>query len=162
MPRFLNSVALSCYLRICIFTSPQSLLLLLVARVIASRLFRQAGALAAQALRAHRPNGVAVVHSMASGGGVLTDDDQATGLEREVMMAARKGQDPYNMLAPKAAAGTKEDPHLVPSINNKRIVGCICEEDSNVVIWFWLRKGDAQRYPNCWTHYKLVPHQLAH
>ncbi|XP_006893530.1 PREDICTED: cytochrome c oxidase subunit 5B, mitochondrial-like [Elephantulus edwardii] len=129
---------------------------------MASRLFRRAGASAAQALRARSPNGVAVVRSMASGGGVPTDDDQATGLEREVMTAARKGQDPYSMLAPKAAAGTKEEPNLVPSINNKRTVGCICEEDSNVVIWFWLRKGDAQRCPNCGTHYKLVPHQLAH
>ncbi|XP_006883792.1 PREDICTED: cytochrome c oxidase subunit 5B, mitochondrial-like [Elephantulus edwardii] len=129
---------------------------------MASRLFRGAGALAAQALRARSPNGVAFVHSMTSGGCVPTDDDQATGLEREVMMAARKGQDPYNTLAPKAAAGTKEDPNLVPSNTNKRIVGCIREEDNSVVIWFWLHKGDAQRCPNCGTHYKLVPHQLAH
>ncbi|XP_025848303.2 cytochrome c oxidase subunit 5B, mitochondrial isoform X2 [Vulpes vulpes] len=95
-------------------------------------------------------------------GGVPTDDEQATGLEREVMMAARKGLDPYNILAPKAAAGTKEDPNLVPSITNKRIVGCICEEDNSTVIWFWLHKGEAQRCPSCGTHYKLVPHQLAH
>lgn len=65
-------------------------------------------------------------------GGVPTDDDQATGLEREVMMAARKGLDPYNMLAPKAASGTKEDPNLVPSITNKRIVGCICKYRSTM------------------------------
>uniref|UniRef100_A0A8C0R7Q9 Cytochrome c oxidase subunit 5B, mitochondrial n=1 Tax=Canis lupus dingo TaxID=286419 RepID=A0A8C0R7Q9_CANLU len=58
---------------------------------MASRLLRGVGALAAQALRARGPNGVAAVRSMASGGGVPTDDEQATGLEREVMMAARKG-----------------------------------------------------------------------
>uniref|UniRef100_A0A8C7BFM4 Cytochrome c oxidase subunit 5B, mitochondrial n=1 Tax=Neovison vison TaxID=452646 RepID=A0A8C7BFM4_NEOVI len=90
------------------------------------------------------------VHTMASGGGIPTDDDQATGLEREVMMAAWKRLDPYNMLAPKAAADTKEDPNLVPSITNKLIVGCICEEDNST----WC--------PSCGTHYKLVPHQLAH
>ncbi|KAG5211751.1 hypothetical protein JEQ12_014180 [Ovis aries] len=95
-------------------------------------------------------------------GGVPTDEEQATGLEREVMLAARKGQDPYNILAPKATSGTKEDPNLVPSISNKRIVGCICEEDNSTVIWFWLHKGEAQRCPSCGTHYKLVPHQLAH
>ncbi|VFV23949.1 cytochrome c oxidase subunit [Lynx pardinus] len=94
---------------------------------MASRLLRGVGSLAAQALRVRGPNGVAAVRSMASGGGVPTDDEQATGLEREVMMAARKGLDPYNMLAPKAASGTKEDPNLVPSITNKRIVGCICK-----------------------------------
>ncbi|XP_003422053.1 cytochrome c oxidase subunit 5B, mitochondrial [Loxodonta africana] len=129
---------------------------------MASRLLRGAGALAAQALRARGPFGVAALRSMASGGGVPTDDEQATGLEREVMLAARKGLDPYNLLPPKAAAGTLEDPNLVPSITNKRLVGCICEEDNSVVIWFWLHKGEAQRCPGCGTHYKLVPHQLAH
>ena len=136
--------------------------LVFVAGVMASRLLRGAGALAAQALRASSPSGVSVACSMASGGGVPTDDEQATGLEREVMLAACKGLDPYNMLAPKAASGTKEDPNLVPSITNKRIVGCICEEDNSAVIWFWLHKGEAQRCPSCGTHYKLVPHQLAH
>lgn len=82
--------------------------------------------------------------------------------DREIMIAAQKGLDPYNMLPPKAASGTKEDPNLVPSISNKRIVGCICEEDNCTVIWFWLHKGESQRCPNCGTHYKLVPHQMAH
>ncbi|XP_047647631.1 cytochrome c oxidase subunit 5B, mitochondrial-like [Phacochoerus africanus] len=129
---------------------------------MASRLLHGAGALAAQTLRARGPNGVAVVRSMASGGGVPTDEEQATGLEREVMMAARKGLDPYNILAPKAASGTKEDPNLVPSITNKRIVGCICEEDNSAVIWFWVHKGEIQQCPSYGTHYKLVSHQLAH
>ncbi|XP_006889317.1 PREDICTED: cytochrome c oxidase subunit 5B, mitochondrial-like [Elephantulus edwardii] len=124
---------------------------------MASRLLRGTGALAAQALRARSPSGVAVVRSMASGGGVPTEGDQAPGLEREVMTAAGKGQDPYNMLAAKAAADTKEDPDLVPSITNKRTVGCICE-DNSAGIWIWLHKGD----PNSGIHCKLVPHQLAH
>ncbi|XP_012875214.1 PREDICTED: cytochrome c oxidase subunit 5B, mitochondrial [Dipodomys ordii] len=125
---------------------------------MASRLLRGAGALAAQALKARAPNGAPVVRSMASRGGVPTDEDQATGLEREIMMARQKGQDPYNILAPKVAAGTKEDPNLVPSISNKRIVGCICEEDNCTVIWFWLHKGETQRCPGCGSHYKLVSH----
>ncbi|KAB1256930.1 Cytochrome c oxidase subunit 5B; mitochondrial [Camelus dromedarius] len=133
---------------------------------MASRLLRGAGALAAQALRTRGPNAVVAVRSMASGGGVPTDEEQSTGLEREVLMAARKGlvrnPDPYNMLAPKATSGTKEDPNLVPSITDKRIVGCICEEDNSAVIWFWLHKGETQRCPSCGAHYKLVPHQLAH
>uniref|UniRef100_G1MM46 Cytochrome c oxidase subunit 5B, mitochondrial n=1 Tax=Ailuropoda melanoleuca TaxID=9646 RepID=G1MM46_AILME len=86
---------------------------------MSSRLLCGAGAVATQALSAWGPNRVAAVHSMASGGGVPTDDDQETGLEREVMKAAQKGLDPYNILAPKAAAGTKEDPNLVPSITKK-------------------------------------------
>lgn len=57
-----------------------------------------AGALAAQALRARALHGAAAVRSMASGGGVLTTEEQATGLEREIMMAAWKGLNPYNLL----------------------------------------------------------------
>lgn len=56
---------------------------------MASRLLQGVGALAMQALRVHGPSGVTVLHTIASGGGVLTND-QATWLEREVMMAARK------------------------------------------------------------------------
>ncbi|XP_048208266.1 cytochrome c oxidase subunit 5B, mitochondrial [Perognathus longimembris pacificus] len=129
---------------------------------MASRLLRGAGALAAQAVRARGPRGAAAVRAMASRGGVPTDEEQATGLEREIMMATRKGLDPYNMAAPKATSGTKEDPNLVPSISNKRIVGCICEEDNCTVIWFWLHKGETQRCPSCGSHYKLVPHQMGH
>ncbi|EDL99264.1 cytochrome c oxidase subunit Vb, isoform CRA_d [Rattus norvegicus] len=58
---------------------------------MASRLLRGVGALAAQALRAHGPRGVAATRSMASGGGVPTDEEQATGLEREIMIAAQRG-----------------------------------------------------------------------
>uniref|UniRef100_A0A8C0HTP2 Cytochrome c oxidase subunit 5B, mitochondrial n=1 Tax=Balaenoptera musculus TaxID=9771 RepID=A0A8C0HTP2_BALMU len=123
---------------------------------MASSSLRRAEALAVQALTACGPNGVSMVPSMASGGGVPTDDEQATGLEREVMLAAHKGLDPYNMLAPKAASGTKEDPNLVPSITNKQIVDCICEEDNSAVIWFWLHKGEAQWNPLQAEH-KSVP-----
>ncbi|KAK7806207.1 hypothetical protein U0070_008870 [Myodes glareolus] len=114
---------------------------------MASRLLRGVSTLAAQALRAHGPHGAVATCSMASGGGVPTDEEQATGLEREIMIAAENGLDPYNMLPPKAASGTKEEPNLVPSITNKRIVGCICEEDNCTVIWFWLHKGETQRCP---------------
>uniref|UniRef100_A0A8B9BA12 Cytochrome c oxidase subunit 5B, mitochondrial n=1 Tax=Anser brachyrhynchus TaxID=132585 RepID=A0A8B9BA12_9AVES len=72
------------------------------------------------------------------------------------------GPDPYSMFRPKRYAGTKEDPNLVPSIGDKRIVGCVCEEDNSCVIWFWLHKGEAQRCPSCGAHYKLIPHELPH
>uniref|UniRef100_A0A6Q2XVD8 Cytochrome c oxidase subunit 5B, mitochondrial n=1 Tax=Esox lucius TaxID=8010 RepID=A0A6Q2XVD8_ESOLU len=71
-------------------------------------------------------------------------------------------QDPYSMLKPKEYAGSKADPHLVPSITTKRIVGCVCEEDNTAVVWFWLHQGEAQRCPSCGSHYKLVPHELPH
>lgn len=99
-------------------------------------------------------------------------------------------QDPYSMMKPKSYAGTKTDPHIVPSVTNKRIVGCVCkflllgfsrleicsasrvlalssscffcagEEDNTSVVWFWLHEGEAQRCPSCGAHYQLVPHVL--
>ncbi|MBZ3880424.1 Cytochrome c oxidase subunit 5B, mitochondrial [Sciurus carolinensis] len=116
-----------------------------------SRLLPGAGALADQALRDCSPKGVATLCSMASQGGIPTDGEQATGLEREVMTAARKGHDPCNTLPP------KEVPTLVPPIANKCIVGCICEGDSSAIIWFWLHKRETQGLPNRGAHCKLVP-----
>ncbi|XP_065601182.1 cytochrome c oxidase subunit 5B, mitochondrial [Cyrtonyx montezumae] len=98
----------------------------------------------------------------AAPGELATDEEQATGLERKVLEAMSKGLDPYSMFRPKRYAGTKEDPNLVPSITDKRIVGCVCEEDNSCVIWFWLHKGEAQRCPSCGAHYKLIPHELPH
>nr|XP_020444203.1 cytochrome c oxidase subunit 5B, mitochondrial-like [Monopterus albus] len=95
-------------------------------------------------------------------GGIPTDEEQATGLEKVILKATKEGKDPYSMLKPKEYAGTKADPHLVPSVTNKRIVGCVCEEDNTAVIWFWLHEGEAQRCPSCGSHYKLVPHELPH
>ncbi|XP_020862290.1 cytochrome c oxidase subunit 5B, mitochondrial-like [Phascolarctos cinereus] len=132
-----------------------------VSDAMASRLLQGTWALTVQALRACGP-AWAAAPSMATGGGIPSDEEQATGLEREIMIAARDDLDPYNILAPKAASGTKEEPNLVPSITDKRIVGCVCEEDNSAVIWFWLHKGEIQRCPNCGTHYKLVPHQFSH
>uniref|UniRef100_A0A670K6F7 Cytochrome c oxidase subunit 5B, mitochondrial n=1 Tax=Podarcis muralis TaxID=64176 RepID=A0A670K6F7_PODMU len=65
-----------------------------------------------------------------------------------------------HMLPPKQYAGTKEEPNIVPSITDKRLVGCICKEDNSTVIWFWMHKGNPQRCPSCGAHYKLVGYQL--
>ncbi|XP_067879333.1 cytochrome c oxidase subunit 5B, mitochondrial-like [Heterodontus francisci] len=91
-------------------------------------------------------------------GGIPTDEEQATGMEKMIMQAMKSGKDPFNILKPKEYAGTKDDPHIVPSITNKRLVGCVCEEDNTAVIWFWLHEGDAQRCPSCGAHYQLAPH----
>ncbi|CAL8279825.1 unnamed protein product [Boreogadus saida] len=95
-------------------------------------------------------------------GGIPTDEEQATGLEKVIMTAAKTGADPYNLMRPKEYAGSKADPHMVPSITDKRIVGCVCEEDNTAVVWFWLHQGEPQRCPSCGAHYQLVAHELPH
>nr|XP_020456395.1 cytochrome c oxidase subunit 5B, mitochondrial-like [Monopterus albus] len=94
--------------------------------------------------------------------GIPTDEEQATGLERRALQALKQGKDPYSILKPQQYAGTKEDPHIVPCIGTKRIVGCLCEEDNTAIVWFWLHEGEAQRCPSCGSHYKLVHHELPH
>ncbi|KAM8794593.1 cytochrome c oxidase subunit 5B, mitochondrial [Eudromia elegans] len=125
---------------------------------MASRLLRAAALRLPRAL----PARAAPARHLAAPGDLATDEEQATGLERKVLQAVSKGLDPYSMFRPKRYAGTKEDPNLVPSIGDKRIVGCVCEEDNSCVIWFWLHKGEPQRCPSCGAHYKLIPHELPH
>uniref|UniRef100_A0A3Q3FDP5 Cytochrome c oxidase subunit 5B, mitochondrial n=1 Tax=Labrus bergylta TaxID=56723 RepID=A0A3Q3FDP5_9LABR len=94
--------------------------------------------------------------------GIPTDEEQATGLERRALQALKHGKDPYSMLKPKEYAGTQDEPHIVPSIGNKRLVGCLCEEDNTAIVWFWVHEGHAQRCPSCGSHYQLVHHELPH
>jgi hypothetical protein len=54
-------------------------------------------------------------------------EEQATGAGEGAHDHYIEGSGPIQYTTPK---GTKEDPKLVPSITNKRIVGCICEEDN--------------------------------
>ncbi|XP_067396402.1 cytochrome c oxidase subunit 5B, mitochondrial [Emydura macquarii macquarii] len=128
---------------------------------MASRLLRVCGAL--RRLPApRRPPGPGPARALAAAaGGIPSDEEQATGLERKIMEAMKKGQDPYNVLPPKRYGGTKEDPHLVPSGFDKRLVACSCEEDSSCVTWFWVHKGgQLHRCPSCGAHYKHVPLQV--
>ncbi|KAL7846756.1 hypothetical protein SRHO_G00217360 [Serrasalmus rhombeus] len=126
------------------------------------RVTMAARALLASTLRVSRLAGRTVHVRCASGGGIPTDEQQATGLEKAIMRSMKAGTDPYSMLKPKQYSGSKQDPHIVPSITNKRIVGCVCEEDNTAIVWFWLHEGEAQRCPSCGSHYKLVPHDLPH
>ncbi|XP_071337125.1 cytochrome c oxidase subunit 5B2 [Trachinotus anak] len=100
--------------------------------------------------------------AMATGEGIPTDEEQATGLERRVLMAFKEGKDPYSIRMPKYYSGTRADPQIVPCTGDKRLVGCLCEEDNTAIVWFWLHDGGAQRCPSCGTHYKLAHHELPH
>uniref|UniRef100_A0A3B5B8Z0 Cytochrome c oxidase subunit 5B, mitochondrial-like n=1 Tax=Stegastes partitus TaxID=144197 RepID=A0A3B5B8Z0_9TELE len=72
--------------------------------------------------------------AVSSMGGIPSDEEQATGLERRTLQALKQGKDPYSILKPKTYTGTKEDPHIVPGIGNKRLVGCLCEEDNTAIV----------------------------
>ncbi|CAH2322066.1 cytochrome c oxidase subunit 5B, mitochondrial-like [Pelobates cultripes] len=106
--------------------------------------------------------GMELSHNFLCSAALPTDEQQATGLEKRAIQSLSKGKDPYSILKPKSYLGTKEDPHIVPSINQKRLVGCVCEEDNSQIIWFWVHEGELHRCPSCGSHYKLVHHELPH
>lgn len=74
--------------------------MLFVVDMMATGLLCRVGARTLQALRVCGPNGVTMGCSMALGVGVPTDDEQMTGLEKEVMTAAWKGLNLYDNASP--------------------------------------------------------------
>lgn len=54
--------------------------------------------------------------------------EHATGLEKKELLAHLAGnEDPFHMNAIKRGASTKENPTMIPSAFDARIVGCICK-----------------------------------
>lgn len=67
--------------------------------------------------------------------------DHATGIEKRELLAKLAGNDnPFDMKVFKRGPGTKENPNLIPSAFDARLVGCICEEDQTFVQWMWLHQ----------------------
>uniref|UniRef100_T1IX90 Cytochrome c oxidase subunit 5B, mitochondrial n=1 Tax=Strigamia maritima TaxID=126957 RepID=T1IX90_STRMM len=82
--------------------------------------------------------------------------EHATGLEKKELLARLAGNDnPFDMRVYKRGPGTKSNPNLVPSVSEKRILGCICEEDATCINWMWLEKGEAKRC-ECGYWFKMV------
>ena len=63
-------------------------------------------------------------------------------------------QDPFLLKAVKRHASTKNNPNLVPSYYDCRVIGCVCEEDSYAITWMWLFKGEPKRC-QCGHWFKL-------
>ena len=58
------------------------------------------------------------------------------------------------MKAIKRGPGTKDQPNLVPSAFESRLVGCVCEEEATHVTWMWLHAGTPRRC-ECGHWFKL-------
>lgn len=72
----------------------------------------------------------------------MTDPmDHATGIEKRELLAKAAGNDnPFDMRVIKRGPSTKDNPTLIPSAFDARLVGCICEEDQTFVQWMWLNQ----------------------
>ncbi|KAL2926248.1 Cytochrome c oxidase subunit 5b-2 mitochondrial [Bienertia sinuspersici] len=81
----------------------------------------------------------------------------ATGHEREELEAELQGKDILEINHPVGPFGTKENPAIVKSYYDKRIVGCPGGEgeDEHDVVWFWLEKDKPYECPVCTQYFKL-------
>merc|ERR1711872_883515 len=80
----------------------------------------------------------------------------AVGAERFELLAELRGnEDPFEMNIKKRAEGTFDKPNLIPSFYDKRLVGCVCEEDATCINWMQLHQGEPKRC-ECGYWFKLV------
>lgn len=81
----------------------------------------------------------------------------ATGHELEELEAELQGRDILAINYPVGPFGTKENPAVVNSYYDKRIVGCPGGEgeDEHDVVWFWLKKDKPYECPVCTQYFKL-------
>jgi cytochrome c oxidase subunit 5b len=80
----------------------------------------------------------------------------SVGPERWELLARLAGNDdPFEMNVKKRTKGTREEPTLIPSLYEKRLVGCVCDEDAISINWMFLFKGEQKRC-HCGNWFKLV------
>ncbi|XP_073040111.1 putative cytochrome c oxidase subunit 5b-like isoform X3 [Primulina eburnea] len=108
----------------------------------------------------HRSAFVMSRHLSTAPSATITVDDVmpiATGHEREELQAALTGKDVLEINYPSGPYGTKEEPAVVKSYYDKRIVGCpgVEGEDEHDVVWFWLEKGRPHECPVCSQYFVL-------
>ncbi|KAH8397630.1 hypothetical protein KR215_010957 [Drosophila sulfurigaster] len=109
------------------------------------------GAFGAKAVLAQRGIGTTPVAKKQ-----LTDDmELATGIfKRELQLRQAGCNDPWAMAKPmKRGAGRENDPTVVPSVFDGRMVGCLCHDD-RAPKWMWLEKGAPKRC-ECGHYYVL-------
>jgi len=88
--------------------------------------------------------------------------EQATGLELAELKEIAKGNtDPFGLAGAKVGHfGTRENPRAIPSHFSSRTVGCICDDESEIIRWIEVTAGEPQMCPCSKKQYfKLVAGQ---
>jgi len=80
----------------------------------------------------------------------------AVGPERWELLANLAGDsDPYQLTVQKRGKAVFDEPSLVPSVFDRRTVGCVCHDEATHINWMTLHKGIPQRC-ECGYWFKLV------
>merc|ERR1711951_19119 len=82
--------------------------------------------------------------------------EHAVGVEKWEKIAKIAGcDDVWGMGPMELGPGTKEEPTLVPSVYNKRLIGHQCEDDQTYLTYFYVYKGFPKRC-QCGHWFKVV------
>ncbi|KAL3675455.1 hypothetical protein R1sor_025403 [Riccia sorocarpa] len=81
----------------------------------------------------------------------------ATGMELEELEAQKKGLKRFDLDPPRGPFGTKDEPAIVESAFDERIVGCSggVGDDEHDVVWFKLKKDENYECPVCTQVFQL-------
>jgi len=73
--------------------------------------------------------------------------EHCTGRERKEFELIQAGNDdPWLMKGTiRKAKSTKEDPNIVLGCNERRLMGCLCNEEAHNIGWWYLWKGEPVR-----------------
>ena len=75
-------------------------------------------------------------------------------------MKAKGYADPYDMEAtPRKAVSTKEDANVIYTLEEERIVGCVCEPDTHHINFMTISKGETARC-ECGHWFKCVEREI--
>lgn len=88
--------------------------------------------------------------------------EHAVGIEKFEKLAKLAGiDDPWDLKPFQMGAGTKDEPTLLPSMYNRRLVGHLCEEDQTHLTYFYVYKGFPKRC-QCGHWFKVVDSEPYH
>merc|ERR1711862_390830 len=104
-------------------------------------------ALLARTLAQQARRGVQITTTRAMSNKMMPDAiEHATGLEKEELLAIQAGnENPFDMRVYKRVAGGPDAPTVIPSFYERRLVGCVCEEDATCINFMWLEQGEKKR-----------------
>ena len=83
------------------------------------------------------------------------------GTERFELAMKHKGyDDPYDMEPSKRKeVSTRQDPNIIQTLDESRILACVCEADTHHVNYSWIHKGETKQC-ECGHWFKCVEREL--
>ncbi|EDW51870.1 cytochrome c oxidase subunit 5B, mitochondrial [Drosophila sechellia] len=87
---------------------------------------------------------------------LIADDQLVTGIQKREMLLAKQGcEDPWGFTKViRRGSGRENDPTVVPSAFDARLVGCLCLDD-RLPKWMWIEKDEGPKRCEC-GHYFIL------